>query len=186
MKNTRPSGVLLPVANGSESLETVAIANVLRRAEIEVTLAAIEPDLVIHATRGVRLVADSRFLDVREHVYEAIVLPGGEKGAEALSRYMPLIEMLHAQDEARRCLAAICAAPALTLAPHHFLDHRRATCYPGFKNRLAQWIDEPVVQDGHLLTSQGPATALPFALKLVELLKGAAASRQVAAALLQR
>ena len=186
MKNLRPSGVLVPVAHGSESLETVTLINVLRRAGVEVVVASIGSDPTVIGTRGIKLVADACFLDVRDHRYEMIVLPGGEKGAEALSRHQPLIEMLDGQNDDRRLIAAICAAPALTLAPHHFLDGRRATCYPAFKDRITRWIDEPVVIDGHLVTSQGPATALPFALRLAELLAGAVTRDAVAAALLSQ
>lgn len=176
--------VLVPVAHGSESLETVTIVNVLRRAELEVTVASIESDLAVTGTRGVRLLADRRFLDTLELRYELIVLPGGEKGAEALNRHAPLIEKLQQQDDDGRWLAAICAAPALTLAPHHLLDRRQATCYPAFRDRLPRFVDQPVVQDGHCVTSQGPATALAFALKLTELLAGAERSRQVAKSML--
>lgn len=184
MKNLRPSGVLVAIAHGSESFETITLVNVLRRADLEVTVASIEPDLNVSGTRGIRLVADARLLDVREHRFALIVLPGGEKGAEALSRHMPLIEMLERQNDDRQPIAAICAAPALTLAPHHFLDGRRATCYPAFKARLGKYVDEPVVVDQNLVTSQGPGTAMAFALALVELVAGREKREQVAAGLL--
>ena len=175
---------LIPVAHGSESLETVTMVNVLRRAEVDVTLASIESELAVSGTRGVRLHADKRLLDALGHKYDLIALPGGEKGAEALNRHAPLIEMLQQQNDLKQWLAAICAAPALTLAPHHLLDGRRATCFPAFKARLPGYVDKPVVVDGHLITSQGPGTALTFALILVELLAGPAKSKEVAAALL--
>jgi len=175
---------LIPVAHGSESLETITLLNVLRRAEVEVTLASIEPELVVGGTRGVRLHADKRLLDVLGHKYDLIVLPGGEKGADALNRHAPLIEMLQQQNDLKHWLGAICAAPALTLAPHHLLDGRQATCFPAFKARLPRYVDKPVVLDGHIVTSQGPGTALAFTLILVELLCGPAKSREVAAALL--
>ncbi|MDR3415576.1 MAG: DJ-1/PfpI family protein [Nevskia sp.] len=176
--------VLVPVAHGSESLEAVTIVNVLRRAELEVTVASVESELLVNGTRGLRLQADKRLLDTLGHKYDLIVLPGGERGAEALHRNAPLIEMLHQQNEGQRWFAAICAAPALTLAPHHLLDGRKATCYPAFKRKLQNFVDQPVVVDGHCVTSQGPATAMPFALKLVEILAGAAKSKEVATALL--
>ena len=175
---------LIPVAHGSESLETITIVNVLRRAEIEVTVASIENELAVSGTRGVRLTADKRLLDALGHKYDLIVLPGGEKGAEAFNRHAPLIEMVQQQNDAQHWLGAICAAPALTLAPHHLLDRRQATCYPAFKNRLPRYVDKTVVTDGHVITSQGPGTALAFALILVELLAGPAKGREVAAALL--
>lgn len=175
---------LIPVAHGSESLETVTMVNVLRRAEMDVTVASIETELAVSGTRGVRLHADKRLLDTLGHRYDLIALPGGEKGADALNRHAPLVEMLQQQNDAQHWLAAICAAPALTLAPHHLLDHRQATCYPAFKQRLPRYVDKPVVVDGHVITSQGPGTALAFALIMVELLVGPARGREVAAALL--
>lgn len=184
MKNARPSGVLVAIANGSESIETVTLVNVLRCADIEVTVASIEDQLTVHGTRGILLAADATLLDRREHRYEMIALPGGEKGAGALARYMPLIEMLEAQNEARRAIAAICAAPAMTLAPHHLLDGRRATCHPAFKDMLDEWVDEAIVVDGHVLTSQGPGTAMAFALRLIEALRGRTSRDSVAGALL--
>ena len=181
---TAPAKVLIPIAHGSESLETVALLNVLRRAELDVTLASIEPELVINGTRAVKLVADRRFFDVRDEKFEMIVLPGGEKGAAALNRHAPLIERLEMQNDRGKWLAAICAAPALVLAAHHLLDRRKATCYPAFKAQLPNWVDQAVVQDAHVVTSQGPNTAIAFALHLVDVLAGAALRRQVATALL--
>ncbi len=175
---------LIPVAHGSESLETITLVNVLRRAEVEVTLASIESELAVSGTRGVRLHAEKRLLDVLEHKYDLIALPGGEKGAEALNRHAPLIEMLEQQNDLKHWLGAICAAPALTLAPHHLLDGRQATCFPAFRARLPHYVDKPVVVDGHFITSQGPGTAMAFALILVELLCGPVKSKEVAAALL--
>lgn len=180
----KTANALIPVAHGSESLETVTLVNVLRRAEIEVVIASIESELGVGGTRGVKLVADKRFLEAAEQKFSLIALPGGEKGAEAFNRHAPLIEKLEQQSDAGRWLAAICAAPALTLAPHHLLDGRKATCYPSFKDRLPKYVNQPVVIDGHCVTSQGPGTALVFALTLVELLAGAARRKQVATAML--
>jgi len=181
---TQAAKVLVPIAHGSESFETVALVNVLRRAEFEVTLASIERDLVVTGTRALKLSADKRFFDVTDEKFELIVLPGGEKGALALTRHAPLIEKLELHSERKKWLGAICAAPAFVLAPHHLLDGRQATCYPAFKEQLPKWIDQAVVTDGHIVTSQGPATALAFALHLVELLGGAALGRRVAGEML--
>ena len=71
MKSAQPSGVLVAVAHGSESLETVTLVNLLRRAELEVTLASIEPELAIAGTRGIRLTADRRLIDARDHAARA-------------------------------------------------------------------------------------------------------------------
>ena len=178
--------VLIPVAHGSESLETVAIANVLRRGGLQVTLASIETDLTVDGTLDIRLTADRFLGDVLSASYDLIVVPGGSKGSEALSACAALIERLRQQRAASQWYGAICAAPAVVLSPHGLLEGRRATCYPAFRDRLAQYVDEAVVVDGNCVTSAGPGTAVAFALKLVELLCGHDKAQQVAAAALVR
>ncbi|NKF24743.1 DJ-1 family glyoxalase III [Solimonas marina] len=176
--------VLIPIADGSESLETVTMANVLRRGGLAVTVAAIGTQREVSGTRDVRLLADTLFEDVIADDYDAIVLPGGEAGARALGAHAPLIEKLKAQRLAHRWFGGICAAPALALAPHGLLDGKQATCYPAFRDALLHWVDQPVVADGHCLTSQGPATAIAFGLELIEKLSDHATRRQVGEALL--
>ncbi|HUP92190.1 MAG TPA: DJ-1 family glyoxalase III [Solimonas sp.] len=172
--------VLVPVAHGSESLETVAILNVLRRAEVAVTLASIESGLVVEGTRGIKLTADVLFGAVAAQDFDMIVLPGGEKGAQALGAHKALVEKLRKQRMAHKWYAAICASPALVLAPHELLDGKKATCYPVFRDKLIHYVDQPVVVDGHCITSQGPATAIAFALTLVERLRGKPSRDEVA------
>jgi protein deglycase len=176
--------VLVPVADGSESLETVAIVNVLRRAEVGVTLASIGGSRTVSATRGITLTADATFEEVADREFDAIVLPGGEAGARALGAHAALIENLQAQRRAHRWYGGICAAPALALAPHGLLDGKQATCYPAFRDALLHFVNQPVVVDGHCITSQGPATAIAFGLALVEALCGSLKRKQVGAAML--
>ena len=172
--------ILVPVAHGSESLETVTLVNVLRRASIPVTVASVETETLVNATRDIRLVADAALADMLGEEFDAIILPGGERGAERLALNGPLIAKLSAQRVAHRWYGAICAAPALTLSPHGLLDGKQATCHPLFRDRLLHFVDRPVVIDGHCMTSQGPGTAIEFALTWVEKLAGEAERKRVA------
>lgn len=176
--------VLVPIAHGSESLETVTLVNVLRRASIPVRLASIETETVINATRDIRLVADAPFADLLAEDFDAIVLPGGEQGSERLAAYKPLIDKLLAQRIAHRWYGAVCAAPALTLSPHGLLDGKQATCHPAFRDHLLHFVDRRVVIDGHCMTSQGAGTTLEFALTWVEKLAGEAERKRVAESML--
>ena len=171
---------LVPVANGVEDIETVTIIDVLRRAQIEVTVASIERETTVTCARGCKLIADTTLNEVKKETFELIAVPGGSQGAAALGKNRALIEMLKANRSNRRWYAAICAAPALVLAQNDLLEGKRATCYPNFKDQLPRYIEAPVVVDGHCITSQGPGTALAFALKLVELTVGEDKSRKVA------
>ncbi len=175
--------VLVPIADGCEEIEAVCIIDVLRRAGAEVTVAAVpaagapvttDAPLQISASRGVTLLADTTLSACRDDRYDLIALPGGLPGAEHLRDCAPLIEQLQRQAADGRWYAAICAAPAIALQPHGLLAGRRATCYPTFRNQLDpdSWCNEDVVVDANCVTSQGPATALEFALALVEVLYG--------------
>ena len=178
--------VLVPIANGTEEIEAVCIIDTLRRAGAEVTVASVETQnvasLQVTASRGVRLVADAKIADCVNEMYDCIALPGGMPGAEHLRDSEPLIKLLKQQKQSGRLYGAICAAPAVALHPHGLLDKTRATCFPGMRDELdpAYTSDERVVVDHNCVTSQGPGTAIAFALKLVELLFGAGKARQVA------
>ncbi|MBA4286095.1 MAG: DJ-1 family protein [Xanthomonadaceae bacterium] len=176
--------VLVVVAHGSESLETIVIVNLLRRAELAVTVATIETTTVIDGTRGVRFIADERLADLQDRDWTLVVLPGGAGGAAALGRHPPLVSLLEARNEADLPIAAICAAPALVLAANGLLDGRRATGYPSFREWLPAYVDAAVVRDAHITTSQGPGTAIAFALDLIEQLAGTSRRDAVAAGLL--
>ncbi len=177
---------LLAVADGVEDIETVTILDVLRRAEVEVVVASIEERRMITCARGSRLTADAMFADVLVQDFDLIALPGGLPGAQRLADHAPLGDKVRAQAAAGRFFAAICAAPALALQNYGVLRQRRMTCYPALSDRLSgcTFVDEPVVVDGNCITSQGPASAIAFALALVEALCGKARARQIADAML--
>ncbi len=176
--------VLVPIAHGSESLETVTLVNVLRRAEIAVILASTEDELVIKATRDIQLLADCLFDTVIHQTFEAIVLPGGEPGARRLGAHKGLVDKLNEQRIAHRWYGAVCAAPALTLSPNGLLDGKQATCHPSFREHLLHYVEQAVVIDGHCISSQGPGTTMAFALTWIEQLLGKEASKAVAQSML--
>lgn len=176
--------ILVPIAHGSESLETVTLVNVLRRASLPVLLASVETETVINATRDIRLVADAPLSDHLAQDFDAIILPGGDAGAQRLAEHKPLIEKLAAQRLAHRWYGAVCAAPALTLSPHGLLDGKQATCHPLFRERLLHFVDRPVVIDGHCMTSQGAGTTMAFALTWVEKLAGEAERKRLVSTML--
>ncbi len=166
------------LAEGFEEIEAVTPIDVLRRAGIEVTVAGIS-GTTVRGAHGVNFGCDATLASVH-FVPDVIVLPGGLPGAENLgASAMVRDRVLEVRDAGGLC-AAICAAPAFTLAPYGLLDDRRATCYPGFEHHFGprtQSSDERVVVDGRIVTSRGPGTALEFSLAIVDLLVGAEAAR---------
>lgn len=175
------SHVLVPLAEGCEELEAVTIIDVLRRGSVEVTSAALD-DTTVLASRGVRLLADTTLDEVLNKRFDMLVLPGGGPGAERLNTDPRIRKLLQDMSAQGRYTAAICAAPGV-LASAGLLNGRLATAYPGTLEALAldntRLSEQPVVQDGTVITSQGPGTAMDFALALVEILEGAETRQQV-------
>ena len=175
--------VLVPVADGTEELEAVAIIDILRRAGAVVTVASVSGNRQITASRGVVIVADDLIEACLENDYDLVVLPGGIPGAEHLRDSATLTGMLKRQREKEGLYGAICASPAVVLEHHGLLEGRQATCHPGFAKQLTarDRIESRVVVDGNCLTSRGPGTAVEFALALVEKLFGKEKREEVAA-----
>ncbi len=163
--------VLVTIADGTEELEAVTIIDVLRRADAVVTVASIG-ELEVSCSHGTAIIADCHIADCKDKIYDLIVLPGGLPGADNLRDSDVLTEMLKKQKFENRFYAAICASPAVVLQTHGLLEDKKATCYPGFGSDFQNHSDDSVVIDGYCITSQGPGTAMEFALTLVELLIG--------------
>lgn len=174
--------VLIAIADGIEEIETAAISDTLKRAGAEITIAAVGRQQIV-ASRGLKIMADC-LIDEIDAVFDLIALPGGMPGAENLRNSTKLKQLLTDQLASGRLIGAICAAPAVVLQRHGLIQGRRATCFPAYLELLDQPVDAPVVIDGNCITSQGPGTAIRFALSLVEGLFGAAKRAEVASQML--
>jgi DJ-1 family protein len=151
-----------------------------------VVLAGLDGPEPCKGSRNLLFVPDRAF-DPADLDFDFVVLPGGLGGTKRLAESAALRAALKDRVEHGRPVAAICAAPwALDAAG--VLQDGAFTCFPGVEARLHATgrRDETVVDAGTVVTSQGPATAMAFALHLVERLIGREKRLQVAAALLYR
>jgi protein deglycase len=64
-------------------------------------------------------------------------------------------------------VAAICASPALVLGTHGLLEGRKATGFPKLWDKIPNLSEDRTVQDGILITSQGPGTTFEFAAQII-------------------
>jgi len=180
--------VLVPLAHGFEDLEAVTIVDLLRRADIAVVTAGLQPGLVL-GSRGIRVQPDAALDEALSQDYDLIALPGGLPGADHLRDDARIQALLKDMAAAGKYTAAICAAP-MALAQAGLLDGKRATAYPGVLESLnladTRASGEAVVVDGRVVTSRGPGTAMDFALALIEILVGKDKRDQVEAGLVRR
>ncbi|MDP3980876.1 MAG: DJ-1/PfpI family protein [Chlamydiota bacterium] len=164
---------LIILAEGFEEIEAVSIIDTLRRGEIRVIIAGLSQVWVTGA-HEIKIQADI-LLEKFDGSADAIILPGGLPGAENLAQSQDVIKLVMDFYEKDKIVSAICAAPALVLGKTGILKGKRATCYPGFEKQLGEEVhfdpDQSVVEDGNILTSKGPGTALSFALSLVRKIK---------------
>ena len=160
--------VIVPLAQGFEEIEALTIVDILRRANVDVTMAALE-SLHVKGAHGIVVVADTLLKEMNANNFDMIALPGGLPGATNLAADPTTQALLKEFDAKGKMIAAICAAPyALKTAG---VLKKSYTCYPGFQAKIAQEgynANDKVIRDENVTTSQGPSTAMLFALSLVE------------------
>jgi 4-methyl-5(b-hydroxyethyl)-thiazole monophosphate biosynthesis len=155
------------LADGFEEVEAVSIVDVLRRAEIDTVTAGLHEGPVSSA-RKVKIIPDTVIDTVKSDDFDMIVLPGGQPGADNLNADNRVKELLRSFSQKGKLTGAICAAP-FVLANAGILEGKHATSFPTYKDRLGNVVyeEKTVVEDGTILTSRGPGTALSFGLAIV-------------------
>lgn len=162
------------LARGFEEIEALTVVDVLRRAGMDARMVSLDGWRVT-GSHGIAVQADTLWPVGIADEYDMVVLPGGLPGAEYLRDDARVQRLIPAMLDGGRFVAAICAAP-IALEAAGVLAGRKLTSYPGYEDELSgEYLQDMVVRDGNLITSRGPATALPFAFALVEALGGDAA-----------
>jgi len=170
------------LANGFEEIEALSPIDILRRAGLNVIVAGVcangSSDLVVKGAHGVPVVCDcevSSILKSGGALPCAVILPGGMPGATNLYGSEALRELVLAVHSAGGYVCAICASPAVVLAPLGVLDGKRAVCYPGMEVRdenIGFEKDVAVVKDDNVITGAGPGCAMDFSFEIVRALCG--------------
>ncbi|XP_058127462.1 protein dj-1beta-like [Anopheles ziemanni] len=197
-------------AAGTEEMELVITVDILRRCGIDVTVASVsdeegtsDVDLIIPCSRDVNIKADTTlralFGDKLKNdagLPDVVILPGGLKGSQLMSKAPMVKELLQRCDAAGKLIAAICAAPTVFIAHGNMFAGRRVTSYPAFKDQMNgagyAWEDASdsllgrVVRDGNLLTSMGPGTSFDFGLTIGSILVGLDKAKSVATGMLYK
>ncbi len=177
--------VAILLADGFETIEALAPADVLRRGGQDVALVTINAEP--HATTAQKVGIDcDATLDTYDFsACDLIVLPGGLPGTTSLRANEKVCELAR-ELMANKAVGSICAAPSI-LAELGLLDGRVATCYPGFEGDFPAGVrptENGVYRSGNLVTASGPGFAVPFGLELLALLAGDEVADQVAAGML--
>ena len=170
------------LAEGFEEMEAIIPVDVLRRAGMDVKTVSITDRHQVTGAHGVTVTADLTFKQADFDGAEWLIIPGGLPGAENLHAFGALNDLLKVH-AGKGKIAAICASPAMVLAPLGLLEDKEATGYPGTEDGLkaggAIMKDERVVALDNIITS-----ALRFALAIVANSLGAQTAQEVGSAML--
>ena len=156
------------MADGCEEIEGLTVVDIVRRAGIDITTISISDKKEVAGAHGITFLADVKKDEVDFSTLDGIVLPGGMPGTINLGADETVDKVIREFAAGGKLVAAICAAPSV-LGQAGLLNGKHATSYPGFEPKLTGAVtsEDPVVQDGNVITSRGMGTAIAFALEIV-------------------
>lgn len=160
-------------ANGTEEIEGITPVDVLRRADVTCDIVSVSGDTPV-GSHGISIKADLLSNELDMDNYDGIVIPGGMPGATNIANDEYVKNALIKANKEEKMIASICASPAVVLAPFGVLDGKKATCFPApdFVDVLGKsYTGKNVEIDGHVITANGPKSAMEFALKICKYLQ---------------
>lgn len=173
--------LLVFLADGFEEIEALTVVDLARRAELKVDLVGLGDKKIIKGAHDVGVEVDLNLDELNIKDYRAIFIPGGQPGATNLMNSKKVVECVNIFNESDNIVAAICAGPQV-LDKAGILQDGKFTCYPGVEKRLQadSPVDVGVFEDGNIITSMGPSTAVLLGLKLIERLISKEKSDEIA------
>lgn len=157
--------IYLILADGFEEMEAIGTIDILRRCGLQVQTLSITGKRVVVSARGVIVKADSLFRKNHLIHCDALILPGGLKGAETMNKNAVLRLAISQQCHEGTIIAAICAAP-MVLGTAGVLKGKHATIYPGMEEHIEGAIchrEVYVIEHDNVITAAGPAATRLFA-----------------------
>lgn len=130
----------------------------LREEGAKVYLVGLEAKTTYKGKAGVDAETDYAFTDINPNDYDAAIVPGGW-APDKLRRYEDGLHIIRELDKNEKPIGQICHA-GWVLISAGILKGRTVTSTPGIKDDMtnagATWVDEPVVVDGHIISSRRP------------------------------
>ena len=174
------SKVAIMLANGCEEIEALTVVDILRRAKITIDTIATMGDKTVISSHNIGILCDKLLEEINPDEYDAIVLPGGMPGSTNLFDNKTVCDAVIKAVSNGKLVAAICAAPFI-LGQLGLLNGKKATCYPGFEDKLtgATITGASSVTDGNIITGKGMGAAIDFALDITSYLTDAATAEEI-------
>lgn len=169
LKDTK---VLTVVDDIFEDLELMYPIYRLREEGATVVVAGKEAGQTYQGKHGVLVQSDKSFSEINVEEYDGILVPGGF-APDKLRRYPEVLEFVRYFDQNKKLIGHICHA-GWVLASADVLKGVKVTSTPAIKDDLinagAEWVDEEVVVDGHIVSSRKPDDLPAYVKTIADLL----------------
>lgn len=179
--------VYLFLADGFEETEALCTADILRRCGLNVQMLSVTGRRVVEGAHNIVVKADSLFRRNHTRNAEALIVPGGMKGAQTLNANPLVLQTLAYHAVRGTFVAAICAGP-MVLDSAQLLRHKHFTCYPSLETGMdltaTYHADHFAVRHDNIITGAGPAATACFAFTIAEALAAPDIVEQVKADML--
>jgi protease I len=163
---------LILAADGFEDSELLVPMYRLQEEGIDVDVAAPKRG-PITGKHGYEAEAGLAFASLKAGRYDLLILPGG-KAPETVRLHDAAVAVTKAMAGAGKTIAAICHG-AQVLISADVVRGVRATCYEAIRDDLkaagADYTDEEVVVDGHLITSRKPSDLPAFCREMMKAIR---------------
>jgi len=152
------NGVVILVEEGYEEFELWVPYYRFLEAGLTVEIVGEEAGQVYAGKHGITVSATRSFSDANLKDVRGIVVPGG-LAPDKLRLHEEALDLIRQANKEGIVIAAICHAGSVLISAG-IVSGRRLTSYRSIRDDLlaanAEWVDEPVVIDGNLITSRTP------------------------------
>lgn len=162
--------VLCLLTNGFEELEAIGTIALLRRANIQIDIYALEHTQATgRFDITITTLYNSNDLNLQD--YDALFLPGGPH-YQKLSESNLVIKAIEYFYKEQKIIAAICAAPTI-LGKLGYLKNKHYTCFCSMNEDFqGTYHNTHVIVDHNIITGRSAASTIHFAFALIEALCG--------------
>ncbi|XKL59968.1 hypothetical protein PGB90_000984 [Kerria lacca] len=150
---------IIIITEGTEETELVAPVDLMRRAEIDVTIAGVDGTDNVKCSRGIRIIPDDSLTEAMKKDYDIVIIPGGP-AYKKLAQSSLIKDLLKKQEDRNGIIAAICAGP-IVLKTNRIGLNKTVTSHPSVKDEIIadgsyKYSEENVVVDESLSTDGRP------------------------------
>jgi protease I len=167
--------VAILVTDGFEQVELLEPRRALDQAGADTRVVSPKPDRVRgwnFTDWGDELPVDVPLDRARPDDFDALLLPGGVINPDTLRIVPAAVAFAKAFFDADKPVAAICHGPWMIIETGAARG-RRIASWPSLRTDLrnagAEWVDEPAVVDGHLVSSRKPDDIPAFNREMITL-----------------